>query len=223
MSRRSPDDVGVSEPAAEEDVVEIGHRQPWPLGEQWFQRRPWLQQRPRPVVLLAAACLVIGLVVGFVAGNQHGRSTAASAPHSPTATITTGPILDNLALSQTGNECSAQTDGQLQLGVQVMNVSARGVVLQGVRPLLPLGGLKVMSQAWGPCGELPAVVELPDDAMPAGASTWFTVTFQVLVKCPAALPVQFAVDYTLDGRPSTAKLSGFPDLGRIPWRNCPVG
>lgn len=65
--------------------------------------------------------------------------------------------------------------------------------------------LKAISQAWGPYGELAVASDTPDYALPAGASTWFTVTFKVLVKCPEALPVQFTLDTTsMVGRPPSA-------------------
>jgi hypothetical protein len=173
------------------------------------------------VIVLASVSLAIGLIVGYTAGDKHGRSSAVSPAQSPAATTIT-PLVSGAGVGQTGNECSAQEGRLLQLGVQVMNMSARGVVLHGVTAVLPMGGLRQTAQAWGPCGELPPTNALPDVAMPAGASTWFTVTFEVLVKCPNALPVQFTVRYNLDGRPATAKLPGFVDLGHVRYGHCPV-
>jgi hypothetical protein len=46
----------------------------------------------------------------------------------------------------------------LQLGVQVTNESSADLTLGRVTVVLPLGGLKVISQAWGPCGQLPTVL-----------------------------------------------------------------
>ncbi|HLH59322.1 MAG TPA: hypothetical protein VKV33_09240 [Streptosporangiaceae bacterium] len=189
------------------DVVEIGNR------------RSWVFRRPFPLIFLSSAGLLVGLVAGFAAGDAHGRS--AGAPARPSGATTPTPPMSGGGLGQTGNECSMQAGRTLQLGVQVMNLSARGIVLQEVKAILPIGGLKQTAQAWGPCGELPPLSELPDDAMPAGGSTWFTVTFQVLVKCPYPLPVQFTVDYALDGRPASTTLPGFPDLGHVPYANCP--
>lgn len=197
----------ISGPPDDGDVVEIDNR------------RSWMFRRPFPLVFLAAVSLLIGLAVGFAAGDAHGRGAAAPAP-SPGASRAT-PALSGGALGQTGNECSVQDGRTLQLGVQVMNQSARGIVLHEVKAVLPVGGLKQTAQAWGPCGELPPLSELPDEAMPPGASTWFTVTFRVLVKCPAPLPVQFTVGYDLDGRPASTRLPGFPDLGHVPYRGCP--
>lgn len=91
------------------------------------------------------------------------------------------------------------------------------MTLRQVRAVLPLGGLRVRSQGWGPCGELPAAGVVPGNVLPAAASTWFTVTFTVLVKCPGALPVQFTVGYDRLGRPATVRLPGFVDLSHVPY------
>ena len=125
-------------------------------------------------------------------------------------------------LTQADHQCSAQIGHALQLGVQVTNPSATVVTLRRVKVILPLGGLQEISQAWGPCGELPAGSEVPDNAVPAGGSAWFTVTFKVLVKCPGPLPVQFMLDYDQLGREATSHLPGFDDLGHVPYASCPV-
>jgi hypothetical protein len=44
----------------------------------------------------------------------------------------------------------------------------------------------------------------------------------VLVKCPAALPVQFALDYDQSGRAATMRLPGFADPGHVPSASCPA-
>jgi hypothetical protein len=53
-----------------------------------------------------------------------------------------------------------------------------------------------------------------------GASTWITVTFQVLVSCPQPLPVQFTLDYDQQGRAAAIRLPGFPDLAQVPYIGC---
>jgi hypothetical protein len=49
-----------------------------------------------------------------------------------------------------------------------------------------------------------------------------TVTFQVLVKCPGPLPVQFTVGYDVGGQHAVATLPGFPDLSQVPYKGCPA-
>jgi hypothetical protein len=125
---------------------------------------------------------------------------------------------DGLALTQDTGTCSVQSGRELQLGVQVTNQSAGPIGLGTFRTVLPLGGLKVVSQKWAPCGAIGAV-QVPDTLGP-GESTWLSVTVRVLVACPAPLPVQFAVVYTYAGKAATVNLPGFVDLGQVPYTGC---
>ena len=105
--------------------------------------------------------------------------------------------------------------------MQVTNGSAAQIELGLVYPVLPLGGLRVISQQWAPCGahnagQVPAVLG-------PGNSTWFSLTFQVLVKCPGPLPVQFTVHYTTAGDSAAVNLPGFPDLSQVPYTGCAGG
>jgi hypothetical protein len=174
--------------------------------------------------VLGAAGLLVGLAVGYAAGARH----AAKPPSPPRAAASqTAPSFSagGFPLSQSDTGCSAQTDHELQLGLEITNLSATAVTLRRVKVVLPLPGLRVTSQAWGPCGELPGAAEAPGNALPPtlgpGASAWFTVTFRVLVRCPQPLPVQFTLDYEQDGRPAAMPLPGFPDLGQVPYSGCP--
>jgi len=178
---------------------------------------------PRAAVVLGAAGLVVGLAAGYTVGTRHAgrspgppaRSRAAASPAG--SSVAAG----GFPLSQSGPQCSAQAGRTLQLGLQVTNVSAAAVTLRRVEVVLPLRGLMVTAQAWGPCGELPAASETPGNVLPAGASTWFTVTFRVLVRCPQPLPVLFTLDYEQQGRAAAVRLPGFPDLSQVPYAGCP--
>jgi hypothetical protein len=180
-----------------------------------------LRRPPAIAVILAAAGLVLGLIAGYAIGDRRATNSAARLSHSRTAG---SPAMASAAgapaLFEDGPQCSAQIGSELQLGVQVTNSSATGVTLRRVAVVLPLGGLREISQAWGPCGELPTAGETPDNAVPAGASAWFTVTFKVLVKCPGPFPVQFTVGYDQFGRAVTVHLPGFDDLGQVPYASC---
>ena len=193
-----------------------------------LSRRP-----PLIVVVLAAVTLLAGLAVGYAVGQRHAKQ-AAAAPRFPVsapgaaaagAAGAAGTVGAVGALSQTDRQCSVQIGHTLQLGVQVTNQSATGVTLRRVQAVLPLaGGLKATGQAWGPCGELAGPSgSVPDTTLPPGGSTWFTVTFKVLVKCPDAFPVQFSLDYDQLGRAATVDLPGFADLGQVPYASCPLG
>ena len=203
---------------AGDDVLELGGRRK--RAPRWW--------RPPAALVLGAVALLAGLAVGYAAGAGHaGEHTSPPSPPSlsgaaaPAAPYSAG----GFPLSQSGPQCSVQTGRELQVGLQITNLSPAAIRLRRVEVVLPLGGLRVTSQAWGPCGELPASGAAPGSILPPtlrrGASSWFTVTFQVLVKCPQPLPVQFTLDYDQQGLPAAIRLPGFPDLGQVPYSGCP--
>jgi hypothetical protein len=210
---------GDGDPAA--DVVEQGGRH--------FPSLNW--RPPRGAAILLAAGLVIGLAAGYAAGYREAPRNASpptaspgSASSAPTPSLATGtavPFAGGLALTQATGSCSSQSGRELQLGVQVTNGSAAPIKLGLVHAVLPLGGLRAISQQWAPCGAL-RVGQVPA-ALGPGNSTWFSLTFQVLVKCPGPLPVQFTVDYTTAGESATVNLPGFPDLSQVPYTGCAGG
>jgi hypothetical protein len=216
------------------DVVEQGGRRLFP-SLNW--RPPWWP--PRGAAILLAVGLVVGLVAGYAAGhrqpprNASASPTASASPAPPvppapqivikgTAIQGTGTVFtDGLALTQDTGTCSVQSGRELQLGVQVTNSSTEPIVLSRIRTVFPLSGLKVVSQQWAPCGAIGAVQG--PVALEPGDSTWFSVTVQVLVACPAPLPVQFTVNYTDAGQAAIVNLPGFPDLGQVPYTGCRSG
>jgi len=186
----------------------------------------------RGAALLGALGLVAGLAAGYAAGDRHAAS-GARPPKRPAASASPQQSLIAVvpALTQSTAACSAQVGHELQLGVQVTNQSGSTVTLRGVRTVLPLGGLRVVSQQWAPCGALGVsqAQQLPQAAqaqsggsLPPGASAWFTVTVKVLRGCPGPFPVQFTVNYALHGQPVTASLPGFADLSQVPYSGCPA-
>ena len=258
----------------EDDVVEQGGaplRLPgWARRPRWL-RAPG--SRPsRGAAILGIAGLIVGVAAGYALGYRHlgqavappraipSRPTAAGAVPSALAGFAApvypppapgGPAYSsNLGvaalsgLAQTGGACSVQRGRELQLGVEVINLSETPVTLGQVRPTLPLGGLRLVSQQWAPCGALSpswraadggmivfvksstGVVEAgsatPGDAavLPPNGTAWLSATFRVLVACPSPLPVQFSVSYQENGRTATAQLAGFPDLGQVPYTGC---
>jgi hypothetical protein len=212
------------------DVVEQGGRRFFP-SLNW--RPPW--RPPRGAAILLAVGLVIGLAAGYAAGYRQAPRNASAPPTasaSPALLVPppapqivikgTGTVLTGgPALTQDTGTCSVQSGRELQLGVRVTNRSAEPIGLRRIRTVFPLSGLKVVSQQWAPCGATGAV-QVPVILGP-GASTWFSVTVEVLVACPAPLPVQFAVSYTYAGEAATANLPGFPDLGQVPYTGCHSG
>jgi len=205
---------------AGDDVLELGGR----------RRRVPRWWPPSAAFVPAVVALVAGLAVGYAVGTRHpgehaaaplpSRATASAAPAAPAAPFSAG----GFPLSQSGPQCSVQIGRELQVGLEITNLSSAAVRLRRVEVVLPLGGLKVTTQAWGPCGQLAATDEASGRILPPvlgrGASSWFTVTFQVLVRCPQPLPVQFTLDYDQQGRPTAIRLPGFPDLGQVPYSGC---
>src|SRR5262249_47175983 len=136
-------------PPGGDDVLEMGSR-----------RGPVLRWRPSAALVLAAAALLAGLVAGYAAGVRHAGKPLS--PPRPAASPTTPSFsAGGFPLSQTGPGCSAQIGHELQLGLQVTNLSVSAITLRRVEAVLPMGGLKATSQAWGPCGELPTPGEAP--------------------------------------------------------------
>jgi hypothetical protein len=212
---------GAGDPAA--DVVEQGGR-----------NFPSLNWRPRrSAAILLAVGLIIGLAAGYAAGNRQasGNASPPTASHgsaSPVPAPTPRMNIDEVvpydngpALNQADGTCFAQSGRELQLGVQVTNGSAAEIRLGRIHTVLPLGGLRVISQQWAPCG----AIGVPQDPAPLGPgdSTWFSVTLKVLAGCPGPYPVQFTVDYSWAGVAATVRLPGFPDLGQVPYAGCARG
>lgn len=116
-----------------------------------------------------------------------------------------------------------QIGHDLQLGLEVTNESPALLTIDRVDALLPIGGLKQISWAWGPCGELPGTLP-SDQGLATGYSAWLTVTFQVLVSCPGPLPVQFSMQFILrssqDSRAAQATVAAFPDLSQVAYSGC---
>ena len=200
--------------------------------------REWpAARRQLGIIVVAVAALLVGLAAGYAVGARHGpgraalpvrsRSAAAQPGAASSSAIPGGLALSGEVAVQQDRQCSAQIGGELQLGVQVVNQSAQSMVLRQVRPVLPLGGLQEVTRSWGPCGELPQADAAGGNVLPAHGSAWLTVTFRVLLPCPAPIPVQFAVTFEfrhqLAAGPRlliTSRLPGFVDLGSVPYSGC---
>ncbi|HEU5419662.1 MAG TPA: hypothetical protein VFV41_18385 [Streptosporangiaceae bacterium] len=202
-------------PGDPDDFVELGDRRLAVL----HGRLPWV------AVILAAAGLVAGLAAGYAAGYQHARAAAAPRPRSQGSAAagirpaTASPFIP--AVVQDAGLCSAVSGHTLQLGVQILNQSAAPVRLRRVEAILAMSGLRPVRLSWGACGELPVALAEPVQAVQPGGSAWFTVSVRVLVRCPAAYPVQFRLRYEQHGRAATVILPGFSDLSRVPYPGCP--
>lgn len=217
------------------DVVELGGPGPgrrlfggrFRLPDGWGPSPGW---RPsRGAAAFAVTALAVGLVVGYTAGDWHGRRGTARPEPAPAASssaaaaaVASLPFAVTSALIQDTGACSVQTGRHLALGVQFSNLSSEPVTLRSAKAVLPLGGLTAGAWHWTPCGALPQTLAgQGDEILLPGASTWLTMTFSVKAGCPGALPVQFTIGYLAQGRSLTASLPGFPDLAQVPYTGCP--
>jgi hypothetical protein len=190
-------------------MVELGDR-----------RLAFLHDRlPRVAVILAAAGLVIGLAAGYAAGYQHARASGSRAS-GPAATRPAAAGRFSPPLVQDTGLCSAQSGHTLQLGVQVFNESAAPLRLRRVAAIMPFTGLRATGLSWGSCGELPATRHDPAQPLPPGGTGWFTMSFRVLVRCPAPYPVQFRLFFEQHERTERVILPGFNDLVGVRYSGC---
>ncbi|MEO3808060.1 hypothetical protein ABGB17_03565 [Sphaerisporangium sp. B11E5] len=176
---------------------------------------------PRPphtiTVGLALVLVVVAAIAGYLVGSRHRATTAApGTSSSPTTPAVAEPI------GWTSKRCSVQLKDRLQLGIEIINQSATEMTLRQVQAVLPLRGLSAAVATWGGCGQLSPAVTGDDYPLPAGATTWLTITFDVLVPCPKPIPVFFTVNYTQGGRSGIVDLPGFVDLGDVPYTKCPA-
>jgi hypothetical protein len=87
--------------------------------------------------------------------------------------------------------------------------------------LRDLHGLQAVRTQHGTCGQPAAAGEIAGWLIKPGSSVWITTTVKVLrLTCPAPLPVQFDVTYTSAGRQNRQQLTGFGDLGSVPYTGC---
>jgi hypothetical protein len=155
--------------------------------------------------------------------------------------------MDRSGLAQTGGACSVQHGSDLQVGVEVINLSEAAITVGQVKTILPHRGLRVASQQWAPCGALSPSWQAPDGGMiviiksstgemevgsstpgtaavlPPNGTAWISATLQVQVACPSQLPVQFSVSYQENGRTHTSQLEGFPELAQASYTGCKDG
>ena len=195
------------------DVIGMGERPP-----QW----PGKGTRPAAAAV-AAAFLLAGLSVGYLGGHLQARTE--SRPTAPaSATPAAAPQAAATALTGTGNLCAVQRGKTLQLGIEIANQSGSVVTLRRFVPVVPLGLMRLVASAWGTCGALPGPAGAEaTPSLNAGATGWLTVTFEVLIRCPRPLPVQFKVSCVQSGRVATTELPGFSDLGQVQYTGCPAG
>jgi hypothetical protein len=177
---------------SESDVVEQGGRD-----------FPLLNWRPsRGAAILLAVGLVVGLAGGYAAWYRQAprnvsppAASSGSASAAPGAALATGsavPYLGGPALTQDTGTCAVQSGRGLELGIQVTNGSAAVIKLDQVHTVLPLGGLRAISQQWAPCGAIgvdqdPALSDAPGRFRSSSSSTTARPGSPPRSACPASM------------------------------------
>lgn len=169
---------------------------------------------------MAALTLVVGLAVGYVVGHGQGRGAGAAPGKSAAPSASSdfsGPFL-----TENPGTCSVQVGRDLELGIQVTNLSGETVLLESVKPMpLMSGVLKVLSWRWDPCGfDKDGIV--PDTvSLGPGETAWVSTVVKPLIACPGPAPLRFQVTYSVNSQQSTFDLPGFADLGAVRYSGCP--
>jgi hypothetical protein len=169
------------------------------------------------VALLGGALLLHQARHAKPKGPSTAPSAASSGSPSPTA-----PVVADFNL---GTFCKPVTDGRttLLLAFTVINLSQATAKVTGVEPVLPLGGLRVVSTdvSGGSCGA-PRVAPAGLDVVSGGS---LLVTFRFLLPpgCPQPLPVQVAVQVQTQAGVVADVVPVYPDLGSIAFHTCPGG
>jgi hypothetical protein len=83
----------------------------------------------------------------------------------------------------------------------------------------PSRGAGLLAAAAFALPDSPALT-LEIDVLSPGQSAWLSATFELQIPCPVPAPVQFTVGYLAQGKPATASLPGFADLGEVPFSGC---
>jgi len=213
----------VTDEAEKGDLVELGGRTVRLPG--WLSARLPGWRPSRGAGVLAVVALAAGLAAGYTAGDRASGGTAQPVPSSPSASPAASPaatfsFAGAPALTQDTGACSVQLGHDLVLGVQLTNQSTQPVMLTSTKAVLPMGGLSQVTWQWATCGAVDAPPGQANEILMPGESAWMAVTFRVKEACPGPFPVEFSVGYLVQGKPATASLPGFPDLGQVPYSGC---
>ena len=151
--------------------------------------------------------------------SRPATKTVTREVTAPPPTPSSGPFNQIIG---TGSRCSAQTDHQLQLGIEIRNGLDHPVTLVDLRVPHHAGDqLRPISTGRGACGQLPGSDTTVDGYhLAVGQTVWLTVTVDVLTGCPTPLHLTILLDYTQGGHTLTTSIDGFPDLGGVPYSGC---
>lgn len=210
-----PGDLHIVEtaPAADAGGDVVHGRAPRPP-RRWPMHPSWLAG-------LLAVALLVGIGIGYLIGRRPDRDHPAAAPttSAPAGTALVEPQALNTVTTCYGIEPT--TGAPVMVGVNLVNEDSRPLVLTGVQGVFPLGGLRQVGSQVGQCDNNATAVVSGHQIAPS-ASIWLSLILDVQVRCPAPLPVQLRIDYTVGGLPATQIIAPFPDLSRASYPGCPT-
>ena len=175
-----------------------------------------------------AALLVAAATLALRDSGPPERPPAPTAPGTPSPRSVEppppGPALPTVAAAFLSLDeiCAPRTDRRTVLDVsfRLANDSSATVIVESIRPHLPLRGLRPVrtSVTAGTCGRTgPAVA---GTALRPGAAILVTFRLALPATCPRPYPVQAAVRQRSRGRVVTDQLPLFNDLGALSFDTC---
>ena len=177
-----------------------------------------LLMRPSWLVGLLVAGLLAGIGIGYLVGHSD-RGRPAAVPTPSMTLLTSGSAFPALTANTTCYGYAATNGDPLMVGVEVVNNSTRPVVLASLNASFPLGGLRQTGSQVGQCDNN-ATEPISGHRVEPSATVWLSLILDVEVRCPAPLPVQIELAYTVDGAPVDQTLNPFPDLGNVSYPGC---
>lgn len=193
-----------------------------------MMRRSWLLGA---VAVVLAAGVGIGYLVSRPGGSRHTAASTTPAADETTSTVAQTPItapprsaLVDLPgpLDMLRPPCLtvlATAGRPLTVGVKLYNNGPRPIVLSTVRGVFPRGGLRQLDTRLGHC-DLHSTGQVRGYVIPPKYTARVSMNLDVLVRCPESLPVEFRVDYSVDGAPASQLLKPFPDLHDADYPGC---
>ena len=181
------------------------------------RRWSWRQQRTRGVLAPVGVLAVLALVLVGLGSGHRGGDTPAPTTSTPAPS---GDARPDLAVDEL---CTVLTEGDrdLLLTFRLVNRGAQRVVVDGVEPSLPLGGLVPVDVGYTTGDCLRSTPAAPGVALDPAQGVRVTFLLRLPGGCAAAYPVAASVDsHTTTSGPASSSLLVLPDLGSLRLPHC---